>query len=64
MPCNFLTILNDDSVKATLDGTDKQFSSGKLAAVYRQENLITMIKTLRAFWENHCTLCIIPRSTP
>ena len=47
MPCNFLTILNDDSVKATLDGTDKQFSSGKLAVVYRQENLITMIRVKR-----------------
>ena len=44
MPCNFLTILNDDSVKATLDGTDKQFSSGQLAMVYRQENSITMIR--------------------
>ena len=44
MPCNFLTILVDDSIQTTLDGTDKQFSSGQLAMVYRQENLITMIQ--------------------
>ena len=44
MPCNFLTILVDDSIQTTLDGTDKQFSSGQLAMVYRPENSITMIR--------------------